>query len=61
MLQEIVQLQPGLQPRELITDFERAAINAFQNAFPGLECTGCNFHFNQCGGAFKVKEFNRIT
>ena len=29
------------------TDFEKAAINAFQFHFPGARIVGCNFHFGQ--------------
>ena len=31
----------------MVTDFELAAINAFQAAFPGVEMTGCHFHLGQ--------------
>jgi hypothetical protein len=48
LLQEIKVLQPGLQPQSLMTDFEQAAISAFQLEFPGIVPTGCFFHLTQC-------------
>ncbi|KAB0805089.1 hypothetical protein PPYR_02059 [Photinus pyralis] len=47
MLQHIKVLQPGLQPRRLMTDFEQAAIQAFDEEFPNIEKTGCFFHLSQ--------------
>lgn len=43
----IKELQPSFEPNIIMTDFERAAINAFQNAFPNAEYRGCFFHFCQ--------------
>ena len=40
-------LQPGLSPDSLMTDFGKGVIRAFQEAFPGLNCTGCFFHLSQ--------------
>ena len=47
MLQALKELQPGLNPDSLMTDFEKGAIRAFQGSFPGLNCTGCFFHLSQ--------------
>jgi hypothetical protein len=37
----------NLKPREVITDFELAAINALREVFPGVVIKGCHFHFCQ--------------
>src|SRR6218665_1499133 len=37
----------GRNPESIITDFELAAINAFQYAFPQISLSGCYFHFGQ--------------
>ena len=37
----------GLQPREVLVDFERAALNAMVEAFPDVEMKGCFFHLCQ--------------
>lgn len=47
LLQEIKALQPGLRPRLLMSDFELAAMQAFDAEFPGIEKTGCHFHLSQ--------------
>lgn len=31
-----------------MTDFERAALNAFKDTFPSASNRGCFFHFSQC-------------
>lgn len=46
-LQESKRLQPALQPTLLMTDFELAAIQAFELEFPGILKTGCFFHLSQ--------------
>lgn len=48
MLQALKLLRPGLNPRTIMTDFERAAKNAFLHVFPATEQSGCFFHFGQC-------------
>lgn len=47
LLQEIKRLQPGLQPQSLMSDFEQAALQAFDIEFPGVHKTGCFFHLTQ--------------
>ncbi|XP_073406402.1 uncharacterized protein [Dendrobates tinctorius] len=47
LLQELKNLQPGLQPDNLMLDFELAAIQAFESEFPNLVKTGCFFHLSQ--------------
>lgn len=43
-------LERGLSPRvrEVHTDYERAAINAFRSSFAECRIVGCHFHFSQC-------------
>lgn len=41
-------LQPGLAPVSIMTDYERAAINVMRTAFPTARQSGCFFHFKQC-------------
>ena len=36
-----------LTPRHISTDFEEAAINAFEEVFPSAVVTGCHFHLGQ--------------
>ena len=36
-----------LNPRVIMVDFEKAAINAFRIHFPNAEIKGCWFHFTQ--------------
>lgn len=40
-------LQPALNPTDVTIDFEKAAINAIQKAFPNAEIHCCRFHFGQ--------------
>ena len=47
MLQALKELQPELTPVSLMTDFEKCAIRAFQEAFSGLNYTGKLFHLSQ--------------
>ncbi|XP_031331214.1 uncharacterized protein LOC116181977 [Photinus pyralis] len=46
-LRELKRIQVGLQPSELMMDFEQAAIQAFELEFPQLRITGCFFHLTQ--------------
>ena len=36
-----------LTPRHISTDFEKAAINVFEEVFPSAVVTGCHFHLGQ--------------
>lgn len=47
LLNELKTLIPLAAPRKILVDFERAAINSFQNAFPHAVVTGCYFHLTQ--------------
>ena len=47
MLEALKSLQVGLNPTNLLTDFESAAISAFQAAFPAIQASGCFFHLTQ--------------
>ena len=46
MLGKLLELEPALNPSYLMLDFERAAINAFEEAFVAV-VSGCFFHFSQ--------------
>ena len=48
LFSELKALGPTLSPRTIMTDFERAAINAFRAVFPDSDQQGCFFHFSQC-------------
>lgn len=43
----VLSLEPNIKPRYIITDFERAAINAINKYFPESDSRGCFFHFSQ--------------
>ncbi|GAB0100308.1 forkhead box protein P1 [Sergentomyia squamirostris] len=45
--QALKNIEPRLQPQSIITDFEKAAMNAFRAEFPSAQLQGCYFHFNQ--------------
>ncbi|XP_077148452.1 uncharacterized protein LOC143809211 [Ranitomeya variabilis] len=47
LLQQLKNMQPRLQPHNLMLDFELAAIQAFENEFPNLKKTSCFFHLSQ--------------
>ena len=47
MLRVVTHLIPDLNPRIIICDFEKAAINAFKLFFPGSIISGCLFHLGQ--------------
>ena len=48
MLSAVKSLENGLQQERILTDFERAALNAFSSVFPLARQACCNFHLNQC-------------
>ena len=47
MLQEIKNLAPSFDPRNVMVDFERASMNAIKNLFPITTLHGCFFHLCQ--------------
>lgn len=48
MLTQLKVLNPNMNPASIMTDFEKASINAFAAVFPTAERHGCYFHFSQC-------------
>lgn len=48
MLNALVELEPALYPKSILSDFERTILNSFSKKFPNAEQRGCFFHFNQC-------------
>ena len=36
-----------LQPQRVLSDFERSAMNAYEEVFPGITIKGCHFHMTQ--------------
>lgn len=44
MLQMLKELDPSLAPNHISCDFELAAVNAFRDAFPTANLSGCFFH-----------------
>lgn len=47
VLRELKTLIPLAAPRVILVDFERAAINAFNTAYPTATVSGCYFHLSQ--------------
>lgn len=47
LIDKIVSLVPTFNPMNLMSDFEQASIMAFQEKFPGIQASGCLFHFKQ--------------
>lgn len=47
LLQVIKELKQNLNPATIMTDFEQAAISAFQEEFPDNRGFGCFFHLTQ--------------
>jgi MULE transposase domain len=47
VLTAIKTLKPNLDPKQIMSDFELASINAFRDAFPQAEQKGCFFHYTQ--------------
>lgn len=48
VLLQLKSMEPSLSPSAIMTDFERASINAFRRVFPNSDQRGCFFHFTQC-------------
>jgi len=44
----IKSIEPTWQPTTVMTDFERASINAVHSVFPTTKIVGCWFHLSQC-------------
>lgn len=42
------ELRPNLAPASVMTDFEKASQNAFDEGFPSVDIRSCFFHFRQC-------------
>lgn len=47
MIDIVKTLVPNLAPMTVLLDFERAALNAFQDGFPTSRISGCFFHLSQ--------------
>ncbi len=47
LFQALKQLEPALNPTTVMTDFELAAQNAFEEEFPNVQLAGCFFHLSQ--------------
>ena len=44
LIQMVKKISPDLNPTLILTDFEKAAVNAFTKAFPLAKLGGCRFH-----------------
>lgn len=47
ILETLLKLEPKINPTDIMTDFELAAINAAKHIFPLASVHGCFFHFTQ--------------
>ena len=48
MLQELKESSPSpLQPKSVLSDFEKSAMTAYEAEFPGIVIKGCHFHMTQ--------------
>ena len=48
MLKELKEASTSpLQPQRVLSDFERSAMNAYEEEFPGIIIKGCHFHMIQ--------------
>ena len=47
MLDAVRQTVPGAEPKQILLDFEIAAMNEFCNAYPNTEIKGCFFYLSQ--------------
>ena len=48
VLTELKRLEPNLNPTSIMSDFEQAAILAWNTVFPNSTQRGCLFHLSQC-------------
>ena len=46
MFRKLLELEPGLNPSYIMVNFEKAAINAFEEQFIAV-IPGCFYHFSQ--------------
>lgn len=46
ILQKLIEIEPSIQPKIVIMDFERAVINAVRLLFKSSQVAGCYFHFS---------------
>ena len=46
-VRKILENFPNFRPNIAMSDFEDAPRNAFRNYIPGIEITGCLFHYTQ--------------
>jgi len=47
ILRQLLELNPQLGPKSIMSDFEKAAMQAYAEVFPEAERKGCFFHFRQ--------------
>lgn len=47
ILRKLKELEPNLNPKSIMLDYEMAQLNAFKKVFPDIQCRGCIFHMNQ--------------
>ncbi len=47
LVREVKVLAPNSNPQSIMTDFEKASMNAFGRQFPNAQLSGCYFHLGQ--------------
>jgi len=47
ILRQLLELNPRMNPTSIMSDFEKAAMQAYTEVFPDAERKGCFFHFRQ--------------
>ena len=69
MLKELKEASTSpLQPQRVLSDFERSAMNAYEEEFPGIIIKGCHFHMTQSlwrkvqelGGQLSTKKIRKF-
>ena len=61
MLKELKEASTSpLQTQRVLSDFERSAMNAYEEEFPGIKIKGCHFHMTQSLWR-KVQELGMAT
>jgi len=48
IFQALKAIEPDLNPKTIMVDFEKGAINAIASEFPKAKLKGCFFHLSQC-------------